>query len=156
MTDDATEDPPDFACLPVSWLNDDLSNLQRGPYGDVSGYAHVPLDEASLQRWRTGRSPANPAEAQALVRALDESRAAQLVKTTPDLETRIRAVLADSGRDFVAMRRNLDTVEVVYITRPREIIQVMDLKECLAHFSKTMTEAEKDAFAAALFARTRP
>lgn len=145
------DDEEDFDCLPLAWTDPPSFLAHRGPYGDVSGYAPVPLDVESLRKWRTGRSPANPAEAQALVRALDEARAAQLVKTTPDLETRIREALEEDGRDFVAMRRNRNTIEVVYVTRPREVIQIMDLKECLAHFSKTMTDAEKDVFAAALF-----
>lgn len=42
-------------------------------YKKLEGYARVDLSDETLEQWRTGNSAANPAEAQALTRALDEA-----------------------------------------------------------------------------------
>lgn len=43
-------------------------------YGDISGYVPPKLDALELARYRTGKYPANPAGALALVKLIDSLR----------------------------------------------------------------------------------
>lgn len=45
---------------------------QKHSYTSLTGYGRVSLDEKTLNQWRSGHSPANPFEAQMLVKRIDE------------------------------------------------------------------------------------
>lgn len=70
-------------------------------YAPLHGYASVTLSDDTLEQWRNGRSAASPAEAQALVRALDEALM-QTTPTTPSLLALMREMLGRHGVTKVA------------------------------------------------------